>query len=483
MYRKETEGWSKHYDFILLDMACLQAAFVFSYAFSGRGYAPYGDLLYRGMAIFIELADIITVFLFGTFKNVLKKGHYQNFITTVRHAAAVGAMAALYLFLIQEGQNYSRLAFLTMVCLYTGMAYAVREVWKKVLRKQMADGRGRSLLIVTTQEAAETVIKNIKKNNYARYKIAGAAVIDRDLTGRKIGGVEVVAGEKTAAGYVCQGWVDEVLVVTPGTVPYPDGLVGQLLETGVTVHLTLVKISNVPGKRQMVGKIGDYTVLTTSVNYASAGQLFLKRLMDILGGVIGCVMTGIIFLFVAPAIYLNSPGPVFFSQERVGKNGKKFRMYKFRSMYMDAEERRAGLMEENKMEDGKMFKLDFDPRVIGNRILPDGTKKTGIGDFIRRTSLDEFPQFFNVLKGDMSIVGTRPPLADEVDLYERHHRVRLAIKPGITGMWQVSGRSDIIDFEEVVRLDREYITGWNIGLDIKILIKTVLVVLRMDGSV
>ena len=204
--------------------------------------------------------------------------------------------------------------------------------------------------------------------------------------------------------------------------------------------------------------------------------------MDICGGLVGCIFTGIITIFVGPAIYLASPGPIFFSQERVGKNGKKFKMYKFRSMYMDAEARKAELMKENKLGDGKMFKMDFDPRVIGNKVLPDGTHKTGVGDFIRRTSLDEFPQFFNVLKGDMSIVGTRPPLISETNLYEPHHKVRLAIKPGITGMWQVSGRSDITDFEEVVRLDKEYIENWNIGLDIKILLKTVMVVVKKDGS-
>lgn len=158
-------------------------------------------------------------------------------------------------------------------------------------------------------------------------------------------------------------------------------------------------------------------------------------------------------------------------------------MYKFRSMYMDAEARKAELMKDNKLGDGKMFKLDFDPRVIGNKVLPDGTKKTGIGDFIRKTSLDEFPQFLNVLKGDMSLVGTRPPLIGEVSLYELHHRARLSIKPGITGMWQVSGRSDITDFEEVVELDRSYIENWSIGLDIKILLKTVLAVFKREGSV
>ena len=149
---------------------------------------------------------------------------------------------------------------------------------------------------------------------------------------------------------------------------------------------------------------------------------------------------------------------------------------------MDAEERKPELMKESRLGDGKMFKLDFDPRVIGNRILPDGTKKTGIGDFIRRTSLDEFPQFFNVLKGDMSLVGTRPPLISETNLYEPHHKARLAIKPGITGMWQVSGRSDITDFEEVVNLDKEYINNWNIGLDIKILIRTGFLVAKGEGA-
>ena len=205
--------------------------------------------------------------------------------------------------------------------------------------------------------------------------------------------------------------------------------------------------------------------------------------MDIAGGLVGCLITGILCIFLGPLIYLSSPGPIFFGQERVGKNGKTFKMYKFRSMYMDAEARKAELMKENKLADGKMFKMDFDPRVIGNKIFPDGSKKTGIGDFIRRTSLDEFPQFFNVLKGDMSVVGTRPPLPSETSLYELHHRARLAIKPGITGMWQVSGRSNITDFEEVVRLDREYIENWNIEMDLKILFKTVLVVLLKKGSV
>lgn len=482
MYRKESGGWLKHYDFILLDMICLQVAFVLAYAFSGYGWNPYGTLLYRNTAIFLELADVVVMFSFDTLKNVLKRGRYRDFVITVQHSVIVGAITILYLFLIQEGQEYSRLSFILMIFLYIGLTYLVREFRKAILKKEMEEGKDCSLMIVTTKDIAENVVSNMQEHNYARYMIHGVAVIDSDMIGQEICGVPVVANEESAPMYICQEWIDEVLVVTSGLDSYPQELLDQLMETGVTVHLTLAKVDNVPGKKQLVERVGNYTVLTTSMNYASTRALLMKRLMDIAAGIVGCILTGIIFVFVAPAIYIASPGPIFFSQERVGKNGKKFKMYKFRSMYMDAEERKAELMAQNKLGDAKMFKMDFDPRVIGNKILPDGSHKTGIGDFIRRTSLDEFPQFFNVLKGDMSIVGTRPPLISETNLYELHHRARLAIKPGITGMWQVSGRSDITDFEEVVRLDKEYINNWNLGLDIKILFKTVLIVFKKEGS-
>ena len=482
MYRKDSEGWLKHADFIVLDMICLQLAYILAYAISGYGFNPYGIIIYRNMAVFLELADLIVIFAYGTMKSVLKRGYYRDFVVTVKHSIMIGALAILYLFLLQQGQAFSRLTLILTVVIYLVLTYVVRELWKKLLRKQMADGGERKLLIITSEDVAEQVVSNMQENNYARYSIAGVVVIDADWTGRTINGIPVVANEENAAMYVCQEWIDEVLIVISEVLPYPSELIEKLTETGVTVHLNLAKITNVTGKKQFVEKVGNYTVLTTSINYASTKQLMLKRLMDIAGGLVGCILTGIICIFVGPAIYIASPGPIFFAQERVGKNGKKFKMYKFRSMYMDAEERKAELMKDNKLGDGKMFKLDFDPRVIGNKILPDGTHKTGIGDFIRRTSLDEFPQFFNVLKGDMSIIGTRPPLISETSLYELHHRARLAIKPGITGMWQVSGRSVITDFEEVVRLDKEYIENWNIGMDIKILFKTVLVVFKKDGS-
>jgi len=196
----------------------------------------------------------------------------------------------------------------------------------------------------------------------------------------------------------------------------------------------------------------------------------IKRLMDIVGALIGLAFTAVASIFIVPAIKLTSPGPVLFKQDRVGMNGRIFKIYKFRTMYVDAEERKAELMAQNEIKGGLMFKIKSDPRV------------TPVGRILRKTSLDELPQFFNVLKGDMSLVGTRPPTVDEVKKYKTYHRRRISFKPGLTGMWQVSGRSNITDFEEVVRLDTKYIDEWSIWLDIIIILKTIWVVLRKKDA-
>ena len=298
---------------------------------------------------------------------------------------------------------------------------------------------------------------------------------------RNISGIKVVCDEGNVAEYICREWVDEVIVKVADAAGF-EPILRNIEESGVTIHLCVEQHANVTVRKQMVEKIGTLPVVTSSINTASSGQMLIKRLADIIGGLIGCIFTLIIGIIIAPFILIKSPGPLFFVQERIGQNGKRFKMIKFRSMVMDAEAKKAELKADNTMSNDMMFKLDFDPRIIGNKVLPDGTKKTGIGEFIRKTSLDEFPQFFNVLKGDMSLVGTRPPTPDEWDRYELHHRARLSVRPGITGLWQVSGRSDITDFEEVVRLDTEYINNWSIGMDVQILMKTIGVVCKGKGA-
>ncbi len=462
MYKKESNSIIKHIDFVILDMLSLQISFILSY-FIFRGIqSPYRQDIYRLMAIVIELIVLLVIFVNDTFKNVLKRSNLNEFKRTIQHAVYVAAISISFLYFLKAGvQEYSRLIVVWTFIIYIVLSYTVRILWKQRLNtRKEGEGAGK-LLIVTHSSIAEKVVKNLKENNYSNYEFAGLVILDQDLTGTEIAGIPVVSSEADTAMYVCKQWIDEVLIIPLLRKPYPSELVNQLSETGVTYHINLAKINNEPGRKQFVEKIGDYTVLTTSMNSISPIQMFLKRLLDIVGGIVGCVFTMLLTIIIGPIIYINSPGPIFFSQTRIGKNGKPFKIYKFRSMYLDAEERKADLMAENKLNDNKMFKMDFDPRVIGNKILPDGTYKMGIGQFIRDTSLDEFPQFFNVLKGEMSLVGTRPPLTSEVENYSIRHRARLATKPGITGMWQVSGRSDITDFEEVVNLDRKYINDSN----------------------
>jgi exopolysaccharide biosynthesis polyprenyl glycosylphosphotransferase len=199
-------------------------------------------------------------------------------------------------------------------------------------------------------------------------------------------------------------------------------------------------------------------------------QLYFKRILDLIGSLVGILITAFLFIFLYPLIKLDSKGPVLFAQKRVGINGRVFNIYKFRTMQIDAEQQKQKLMKENKVNGGFMFKMNNDPRV------------TRIGQFLRRTSLDELPQFINIFLGHMSLVGTRPPTLDEVNRYETHHYRRISIKPGLTGMWQITGRSEITNFDQVVKLDTEYIDQWSIWLDIKIIIKTILVVFNRKGA-
>ena len=471
MYKKENNSWLKHIDFVILDILCLQLAFILAYEIRVAKGIPYLNPLYENMAFVLVIFQLLVSFFGESFSGVLRRGFLIEMKCMIEHEICVMLLAVLYLFMSQQGVMYSRGAFTIMCTLYFFIAYAARIGWKKVIRsRKFAEGEKRSILIITTDAKAANVVKALRGDSYGTYHLAGVALLDKNKTGSMIQSVPVVAGADDVTAYIHKNWVDEVFFALPEHVDIPKKIMKDCNRMGVVTHVQLAALNEL-GKNQVVEEIAGYMVLSSSINIVSSWQLLVKRLMDIAGGLVGCIFTGIIYIFIAPIMKVKSPGPVFFSQVRMGKNGKPFKIYKFRSMYMDAEERKKELMEKNNIKDGLMFKMDDDPRII-----------KGIGHFIRKTSLDEFPQFWNILKGDMSLVGTRPPTMDEWDKYELHHRRRLAIKPGLTGMWQVSGRSEITDFEEVVELDTKYIEQWSIGLDIKILFKTVTVVFTVSGA-
>lgn len=471
MYEGKKTRWLKHLDFIVLDILCMEAALLTGVLIR-HGFSQFGSVpIYGIIAWVLLLINIFVVFFDESYKGILRRGYFQEFKATFLHVTYVVGISVLFLYLMRMALSYSRMVFLLMWGFYLVYSYIVRIIRKCQLKLRGKQNRGRRrLLVITGKQIAEEVISNIKENNYGDLQLVGAAILDADLRGQSISGFPVVADQEDILSYLKENWVDEVFISLPEREKIQDKLLEGCAEMGLTIHLKLAKMTSM-GMNQVVDKLANYTVLTSSVKVSTPRQIFLKRLMDICGGLAGLLLTAIATIFVAPAIYLSSPGPIFFSQIRIGKNGKKFKIYKFRSMYMDAEERKKELMEQNNVKDGMMFKMDNDPRII-----------KGIGHFIRKTSIDELPQFWNVLKGDMSLIGTRPPTVDEWEKYDLHHRKRMAIKPGITGMWQVSGRSNIKDFEEVVKLDTEYILNWSIGLDLRILAKTVKVVLMGEGA-
>ena len=458
MYRKKGRGWTKHIDFMLIDIACIVIAFFISYVIRFGFNNPYVDKDYRILGVAFLLIDFFVEIMADSFKNVLKRGYLDEFISTCKHAVLVFLVTALFLFTTQMADIYSRLSFYIMFPIYVTITYVARLALKSFLKKKGFGASRKSLFVIAPDAMLRDTLCTVEKSCIGYTKIV-AASLDTDMKGMTICGIPIVANHDGIVDYACDEWVDEVLIPPCSEDEYPERMADIFLEMGIAVHTGITKNGTAQGGYKQIEKIGDYTVVTSSVNYANTSALLVKRGMDIVGGLVGCLFTLIIMIFVGPMIYIASPGPIFFAQERVGRNGRKFKMYKFRSMYMDAEERKKELMAQNKVGDGMMFK------------------------FIRKTSLDEFPQFFNILVGDMSLVGTRPPTLDEWEKYEPHHRARMSFRPGLTGLWQVSGRSNITDFEEVVKLDTQYIGEWSVKGDVKIIFKTFVGVLKNDGAV
>ena len=480
MYKRKLRGWAKHLDFLIADLICLQLALFLAYYMRHGILDIYTRSLYVNIAIVMTLLDMLIIIFFNVLKNILKRNNITEMIKVIEKSLLLMVVSTAYIFYAQK-DDVSRLT-LGFTCVFDAMfTYIVHCVMKPIVRRRRKNNK-KSLIVITESEFIDSITENKKIFGLDEYQSVGFAVLDKNMEGQKSNGWSIVASQDTVIDYVLRQWMDEALVILPREDVFSTSLVKDLAEMGLAVHVEISEYNSLKGYRKQFERMGENQVLTVSMNSINEYDWIAKRILDILGGLVGCLITLILTIFLGPAIFIASPGPIFFKQKRVGRNGKVFNMYKFRSMYMDAEERKKELMAQNRVKDGMMFKLEYDPRIIGCKKKADGTIKKGVGNFIRDWSLDEFPQFFNVLKGDMSLVGTRPPTLDEWNKYELRHRARLAFKPGITGLWQVSGRSNITDFEEIARLDKEYIKNWRFSHDIQILLKTVQVVFKKEGS-
>lgn len=477
MYYKKKPSWVKHWDFELIDILCMEFSFFLAYILRHDISSKYLYSTYLKMGVNLLIIDIIVAFFLQSYKGIIIRNKWQECTATFHHVTIVHMMFLLYEYFIKEAEVLSRTVFFASWGISLLICYFIRVLWKrKVRRNIVAERQNNQMLIITSRERVEQCIENLYKKEYHEFDVTCIGILNQEKDISSICDIPIKNGKDEILEYIRQDVVDEVFIDHYNSREEMCEWVDVLLGMGVPVHISLGFLpDHMPN--QVIQKIGDTHVATASITVASEWETACKRLLDIAGGIVGLILTGIAYVFVAPAIKIASPGPVLFKQERVGKNGRIFHIYKFRSMYLDAEERKKELMKYNEMQ-GLMFKMENDPRIIGSEKGPG----KGIGNFIRKTSIDELPQFWNILKGDMSLVGTRPPTVNEYEQYELHHKIRLSMKPGLTGLWQVSGRSDITDFEEIVKLDTEYIENWSLKFDIKIILKTIKVVLSRSGS-
>lgn len=459
------------YGLLLLDIICITVSYVIAYLIRFRG--AEGALGQREIVqIYLPflLICMFNNFLTDEYKRFFQRGYYYEFIRVLRYNFVLFVVTGFYIYVFRLELEFSRLLLGYFVVINVALTYLVRLVFKTYVKRHYKKSRGSDkILVVTTNQEIDTVMRHIEQDVGWSYEIIGMVIMDADREGETIRDIPVIANCENVIEVVRQSAVDVVFLHCPQTSNSElEVLVQSFLAMGVMCHNCVERFS-IDTPCSSVGKFAGFPVTTYAVNVIDYRRMMIKRVMDIVGGTIGLLFTLLIFPFVALAIKLESKGPVIFAQTRVGKNGRRFKIYKFRSMYMDAEERKKELLKQNEVQ-GPMFKMEKDPRI------------TRVGNFIRRTSIDELPQFWNVVSGDMSLVGTRPPTEDEFEKYNIYYRRRLSITPGLTGLWQVSGRSDIKNFEEVVKLDLKYIDEWSLLQDVKIMIQTVGVVLFRRGS-
>ncbi|MCR2807403.1 sugar transferase [Paenibacillus soyae] len=443
-----------------IDVSALVLSFIVSYAFAGQ----FSALMAIGEYVWI-LYIFATVWLFSMHVQRMYDSTTFTYSDRIVRSVIFSSIASVILlgalfFFIKE-THISRLLIGIYVCLSTVLLSAVRFINIKLTKKYGTQNRPR-VVIVSTPALSKKLRRFLAKTN-----------VQLDV----IGYVQAYTEKRLKSGYhlgylselediVKNEVIDEVIFALPRNyVGKIEPYILKCEQMGITVRM-VIDFYNLQISRTHLSSIGTFPVLTFHSVTINRVNLLIKRLIDIVGAVVGLIIAGVLSILIIPLIKLESKGPAVFSQVRVGLNGRRFKIYKFRSMYADAEERKKKLMEQNQISGGFMFKMKEDPRI------------TKVGHILRKTSLDELPQFINVLLGDMSLVGTRPPTIDEVDRYESYHRRRLSFKPGLTGMWQVSGRSNITDFEEVVKLDTSYIDQWSLWLDVKIIFRTIRMVIH-----
>lgn len=422
-------------------------------------------LEFVGICVFILFNHMILVKLFKIYDYIIYncgKVDFRVFYSSVLMPVISTLMAMIELELLNESINMQVYKDYTLVLM------AITLISRLIISAVYTRNKVENIVLIGYANVGQHYIYEILKRRHLQVNVIGYIRFDEDPEDgyRQLKCLGTIDDwEKIVSEHV----VDQVTMVPHHFVKKSmNHYIRQFESRGIVFNVLLdfEGSDTYHVSEEMIGPLTSVKIHAVSLDET---QLFVKKVMDIFIGLIGLVFFCILYIILGPLIKLDSKGPVIFKQDRVGRNGRIFKIWKFRTMSNDAESRKKDMMKDNKM-DRNMFKMTNDPRI------------TRLGKILRKTSLDEFPQFINVLKGDMSIVGTRPPTLDEVASYTNEEHRRIAVFPGITGIWQTSGRSTITSFDEIFKIESEYISNWSVWLDLKILLKTVLVVIKCEGS-
>ncbi|MFA5361783.1 MAG: sugar transferase [Candidatus Omnitrophota bacterium] len=429
-----------------------------------RGGEP--ALQFLGGTLVIWLSSL---YVFGMY-NSFRIKPFKEIVLVIFQAAVIGFVVPVSVSYIFKPHTFSRDFIVLTVAFITLFLFAEKAVLVFIFRYIRRQGLNyRRVLIVGTNKRAQSFVELIEGHSEWGFRVLGFIDEDRSRTGRDVGKYKVLGGFDDVPDVIHEKVVDHVVFVVPRV--WFDKIVGLITfcETeGIPVSLA-VDMYDLKISRAKQTDLYGFPLLTFESTPDKLWHLLVKRVMDIVLSGVFLLVLAPFFAVIAVLIKRGSPGPAFFNQERCGLNGRKFIMYKFRTMVQGAETRLEELRAGNEMT-GPAFKMSNDPRV------------TGIGRFLRKFSVDEFPQLWNVFKGDMSLVGPRPPLPSEVVKYDNWQRRRLSMKPGLTCLWQIRGRNAITDFDGWMRLDLEYIDRWSLLLDFRIILKTIPVVLLGRGA-
>ena len=454
---------------IFADLCLVGTAFFLAYYARNKDevLSPIGQLSWF-LLLFVALWGFFLYF----------SGMYASFrLKKMSEVSLITYQAAWFSFFTFAGLCYAlRIAHISRLFVLLAFVYAAlfllveKMVLVQFFRSLRKKGFNyKNILIVGTDERARHFIRWIDNNKEFGLKIVGLIAADKNSVGENVAGHEIIGTFEDIPAVQRQNALDSVLFAVPYTLfDKIEDPVRYLETVGVKVDIALDHFSQrLTSARQT--EFCGVPLLTFESTPERLLPLLVKRLFDIVLSAVALVLLVPIMAVIALLIKTTSRGPVFFVQERGSLNGRKFKLYKFRTMVADAESRLEELQARNEMK-GPAFKVKNDPRI------------TRVGKFLRKLSIDELPQLWNVFKGDMSLVGPRPPLIDEVAQYDDWHRRRLSMRPGITCLWQVNGRNKITDFSQWAKLDLEYIDNWSLWLDLKILLKTIPVVLFGIGA-